>query len=167
MKILNKFLIILLWLIILPIIIILANYRFFYFINDFNNLIIFTLFIISFSIIITLSIIFGFRDVSNNDNLNINYERDPIKELFDLAQKYHLDLEINDAIKVYEEIKEKYPNTIHEKKAQIEINRILGKNKVKKSKKSTDKALEILRIGYAKGEITKEDFEQRKKDLET
>ncbi len=30
----------------------------------------------------------------------------------------------------------------------------------------TDSALEILRIRYAKGEMTKEEFEQKKKDLE-
>jgi hypothetical protein len=165
LKTINKLLIILLWLIIFPIIIISANYRYFYFINSFNNLIIFILFLIAIFIVITFSIIFGFKDLSNN-KLNINYEKDPIKELFDLAQKFHLDLEINDALKIYDEIKKKYPDTIHEKKAQLEINRILGNHKDNKSNNIKDKALEVLRIGYAKGEISKKDFEQRKKDLE-
>jgi uncharacterized membrane protein len=142
------------------------NNRYFYFINNLNDLITWFILLILFFLVFTLTVIFGFKDEKNNKNLNIEYEENPAKKLFDLAQKYHLELEINDALKIYNEIKKKYPNSIYEKEAQIEINRING-NRIKQNKTDKkDEALEILRIGYAKGDISKEEFEERKNKLE-
>jgi putative membrane protein len=49
-----------------------------------------------------------------------------------------------------------------EKKNNIQV----MKNETSSSIQTKDEALEILRTRYAKGEITKEQFEQMKKDLE-
>jgi outer membrane protein assembly factor BamD (BamD/ComL family) len=116
--------------------------------------------------IFTITILFGFKEQTDNKKINIEYDVNPARKLFELAQKYHLDLEINDALKIYDEIKKKYPNSIYEKEAQIEINRIKGNLSDRNSIDKKDKALEILRIGYAKGELSKKEFEERKKDLE-
>jgi len=116
--------------------------------------------------VFTITLLLGFREKNDTNKLNIEYNNDPAKKLLELAQKYHLDLEINDALKIYDEIKEKYPNSIYEKEAQIEINRIKGNQLKNKNQDNKDKALEILRIQYAKGEITKKDFLNKKKDLE-
>ena len=161
----KKIIIICLWFIALPILIIMASNRFFYFINNSYDLMIWSIFITAFFIVFTLTILVGFKEKNNPSELNIEYKENPAKKLFELAQKYHLDLEINDALKIYDEIKEKYPNSIYEKEAQIEINRIKGSHSNKNENKK-DKALEILRIEYAKGGISKKDFEEKKKDLE-
>lgn len=162
----KKISIICLWIIVLPVLIIMANNRYFYFINNLNDLILWIVLIISFFMVFSITVLYGFRNITNNKILNIEYEENPAKKLFELAQKYHLDLEINDALKIYDEIKKKYPNSIYEKEAQIEINRIKG-NRIDQNKTDKkDKALELLRIGYAKGDISKEEFEERKNKLE-
>ena len=76
-----------------------------------------------------------------------------------------MDLEINDAIKIYNDIINKYPNSIYEKEARIEINRIKG-NKIKNSDNFNEEALKILYKRYAKGEIKRKEFEDMRKDLE-
>jgi uncharacterized membrane protein len=143
-----------------------ANNRYFYFINNFNELITWLILVILIFIVFTITLILGFKDETKNKILDIEYEENPAKKLFDLAQKYHLDLEINDALKIYNEIKKKYPNSIYEKEAQIEINRIKGNRINQNESDKKDKALEILRIGYAKGEISKKEFQERKNKLE-
>ena len=166
MGIVKKIIIILLWFITFPILFIMASNKFFYFINNLNDLVLWTILIIAFLIVFTIALLLGFNDKINDKNLNIEYEENPARRLFELAQKYHLDLEINDALKIYNEIKKKYPNSVYEKEAQIEINRIKGNNIERNKNYKTDKALEILRIGYAKGEISKKEFEERKKYLD-
>ncbi len=166
MKTWKKIIMIVLWLIALPILILIANNRYFSFINNRFELIIWAIIIVLFFVVFTLTIIFGFRNRESYKNLNIEYEENPARKLFELAEKYHLDLEINDALNIYEEIKKKYPNSIYEKEAQIEINRIKG-NRFKSNKEDkNDKALEILRIAYAEGKITKKEFDEKRKDLE-
>jgi hypothetical protein len=162
----KKIILLCIWFIALPILIIMANNRYIYFLNSLNDLIIWTIFIISFFSVFTITLLVGFRENNDKNKLDIEYNNDPARKLFELAQKYHLDLEINDALKIYDEIKEKYPNSIYEKEAQIEINRIKGNNLKNKTKENKDKALEILRVHYAKGDITKKDFLEKKKDLE-
>ena len=49
-----------------------------------------------------------------------------------------------------------------EKKKNIQIK----KNEIPLPRQTKDEALEILRTRYAKGEVTKEQYEQMKKDLE-
>jgi hypothetical protein len=164
--IVNKIIIILLWFITIPILFIMASNKFFYFITNLNDLVLWSILIIAFFIVFTVTLLFGFKEKINDKNLNIKYEENPARRLFELAQKYHLDLEINDALKIYDEIKKKYPNSIYEKEAQIEINRIKGNNIERNKNNKTDKALEILRISYAKGEISKKEFEEKKKDLD-
>ena len=166
MGIVNKIIIILLWFITIPILFIMASNKFFYFITKLNDLVLWSILIIAFFIVFTVTLLFGFKEKINDKNLNIKYEENPARRLFELAQKYHLDLEINDALKIYDEIKKKYPNSIYEKEAQIEINRIKGNNIERSKNNKTDKALEILRISYAKGEISKKEFEEKKKDLD-
>ena len=162
----KKIIIICLWFIAVPILIILASNRFFYFVSNLNDLILWSILLFAFFIVFTITVLLGFEVKKNNSKPNIEYKENPAKKLFDLAQKYHLDLEINDALKIYDEIKEKYPNSIYEKEAQIEINRIKGNHSNAGKNKNIDKALEILRIEYAKGEISKRDFEEKKRDLE-
>lgn len=162
----KKIILFCLWFIALPVLIIMASNRYFNFIDNLNDLILWTIFLIAFFTVFTITLIVGFKIKDDNNKLDIEYETNPARKLFELAQKYHLDLEINDALKIYDEIKEKYPNSIYEKEAQIEINRIRGNNSNNKEHKN-DKAIEILRIEYAKGELSKKDFEEKKKDLET
>lgn len=166
MKIAKKIILLCLWLVILPILVLIASNRYIYFIKNVNDLIIWSILIIAFFTVFTITLLLGFREKNDTNKLNIEYNNDPAKKLLELAQKYHLDLEINDALKIYDEIKEKYPNSIYEKEAQIEINRIKGNQLKNKNQDNKDKALEILRIQYAKGEITKKDFLNKKKDLE-
>ena len=164
MKLIIKLILFSLWLIVLPIIVILANYRFIYFINNFIDLVISLIFIIAFLLVFSITLIVGFNDKNNNE-IKTEYIENPARKLFDLAQKYHLDLEIDDALKIYDEIKEKYPNSIHEKEAQIEIDRIKRNNSNKNDSIDNEKLLQILKIKYAKGEISKQEFIQKKKDL--
>ena len=166
MKIAKKIILLCLWFIILPILILIASNRYIYFIKNINDLFIWSILIISFFSVFTITLLLGFKEKNDTNKLNIEYNNDPAKKLLELAQKYHLDLEINDALKIYDEIKEKYPNSIYEKEAQIEINRIKGNQLKNKNQDNKDKALDILRIQYAKGEITKKDFLNKKKDLE-
>jgi uncharacterized membrane protein len=152
------------WFIVLPILIILAYYEYFSFVNDLEDLAIFLFFILAFFIVFSISIIRGFREESNKNILDIYYENEDAKKLFKLAHKYHLDLEINDAVKIYNEIIEKFPDSIYEKEAKIEINRIKG-NKVNNNDDYNEKALQILYERYAKGEISKKEFLEMKDDL--
>jgi hypothetical protein len=165
LKFIIKLILFSLWFIVLPIIIILANYRFIYFIDNFIILITSLIFIIAFLLVFSISLIIGLND-KNNDIIKTEYVENPARKLFDLAQKYHLDLEINDALKIYDEIKEKYPNSIYEKEAQIEIDRIKRNNSDKNDSKDNVKLLQILKIKYARGEISKQEFIQKKKDLD-
>jgi hypothetical protein len=165
-KFVKKIVLLGLWFIILPILILMASNRYIYFIKNIDDLIIWSIFIIAFFSVFTITLLLGFKEKIDANKLNIEYDNDPAKKLLELAQKYHLDLEINDALKIYDEIKEKYPNSIYEKEAQIEINRIKGNRLQNKNQQDKDKPLEILRIKYAKGEITKKDFLNKKKDLE-
>jgi hypothetical protein len=159
-----KITLICLWFVLFPVLIFLALNNQFYFINNTDDFIIWFIIIFAFFIVFSIAVLFGFRKNQEDKTINIEYEDENVKKLFELAHKYHLDLEINDALKIYEEIIEKYPNTIYEKEAKIEINRIKG-NKLENNANLNEKALQILYERYAKGEITKIEFIEMKKTI--
>lgn len=165
MKLGIKIILAVLWLLIVPLLLILYYYDELFLIDSFDNPLVFLFIILAFLFVFSLSLIFGFKEEPDREILNIEYEDEDVKKLFNLAHKYHLDLEINDAVKIYNDIINKYPNSIYEKEARIEINRIKG-NKVKNSDNFNEKALAILYERYAQGEISRKEFVDMKRDLE-
>lgn len=121
MGIVNKIIIILLWFITIPILFIMASNKFFYFITNLNDLVLWSILIIAFFIVFTVTLLFGFKEKINDKNLNIKYEENPARRLFELAQKYHLDLEINDALKIYDEIKKNIQIAFMKKKLKLRL----------------------------------------------
>ena len=159
-----KIILFILWVIVVPLIFVLNYYNLF-FLDILNKSYLYLFLILSFLFVFSISLIYGFKEDDKKEILCIEYEDEEVKKLFELAHKYHLDLEINDAIKVYNDIITKYPNSVYEKEARIEINRIKG-NKIKNSDNFNEEALKILYKRYAKGEINRKEFEDMKRDLE-